>query len=49
MTEQRQQNDRMAERSVAMVAGSEKLAEAAQELVMQDATRVGNYRLLKPS
>ena len=38
ITEQRQQNDRMAEQSVAVVAGSQKLAEAAQELVMQDAT-----------
>ncbi len=38
MTEQRQQNDRMAEQSVAVVAGSRQLAEAAQELVLQDAT-----------
>ena len=38
MTEQRQQNDRMAEQSVAVVAGSRQLAEAAQELVVQDAT-----------
>ena len=30
MTEQRQQNDRMAEQSVAVVAGSRQLAEAAQ-------------------
>ena len=37
MTEQRQQNDRMAEQSVAVVAGSRQLAEAAQELVLQDA------------
>ena len=38
MTEQRQQNDRMAEQSVAVVVGSRQLAEAAQELVAQDAT-----------
>lgn len=38
MTLQRQQNDRLAEQSVAVVAGSRQLAEAAQELVLQDAT-----------
>ncbi len=37
MAEQRQQNDRMAEQSVAVVAGSRQLTEAAQELVLQDA------------
>jgi len=38
MTVQRQQNDRLAEQAVAVVAGSRQLTEAAQELVVQDAT-----------